>query len=274
MSRILTVRLLLGKAEGICSPAGLCYCQEEKRLYITDMQHGRVVWCFPESPRVQEISRKCDEGCLQKPLAITRMNGQLYITDAEYNSLFVFKQSVWEKIRWRYGLQPELRLPGSITGDPFGNLYFTDFLNNKVCKIDAGGRLSVLPTVCKKPYGIYGSHTCLYITDAGNRRLIAYNYSEKKQRVLLRGSLYPIAVAADAEGDLYFSENRRIYLYHCRRNLVEILLDRDQWQRYGFEKLCHVGALALASHNTLYFSDTVKSGIYEIKIAKEVVSHA
>ena len=89
-------------------------------------------------------------------------------------------------------------------------------------------------------------------------------------RALIESNISPIAVTADEQGDLYFSEHRKLYLYHVRRKKLELILDQEQWQKYGFDRLCHIGALA-AAENKIFFSDTIKNGIYEIEIMKEAV---
>ena len=235
------------------------------------MQNGRVVAYSFAQRQIRVLPAICSDGVsLIKPLAMCICSNQFYITDAVLNCVLVLRNAVWERLEWYGGISRKIHLPGSIAGDAAGNLYLADFLNNRICRIDAGRTISALPIPCEKPYGIYVYQNILYITDTQNQRLLQYDLSGKMLRALIESNISPIAVTADEQGDLYFSEYRKLYLYHVRRKKLELILDQEQWQKYGFDRLCHIGALA-ATENKIYFSDTIKNGIYEIEIMKEAV---
>jgi sugar lactone lactonase YvrE len=234
------------------------------------MGNGRILSYHLQVKKVMEIVSLDREGMIpKKPLAITSNDkNDLFITDAICNCLFRYTNNRWEKLS-----QPDTisyDLPGSVACDDNGSVYFTDFLHNRICFLEtASDKVSVIETIdCVKPYGISINNNILYITDTARGRIQWYNIQTREQGILLEGSFAPIAITADMDGDIYFSESKKLYLYHKNTKQVETIIDSDIWRSKLNKKLYHLGAMAVLSEGQIVCTDTVKNSIFIINIQK------
>ena len=272
MSKVVDIKLLIGKKYGLYNPSGICYDKGNNTLYISDMQNKRIVKFDMYNKSFLELPAKCDKNriCLKKPLAITLTSkNQLLITDAEHNCIFKYEDGFWNEIEWTNNTGLYINLPGSIASDSKGNIFFSDFLNNRIINIDLLQRISVVQEIkCLKPYGICIYNDILYVTDTENNRILWLDLNTRSYGISIKSNFSPIAITADEDGDIYISGNRKIYLLHQKSKDLELILDINRWHEYNFTKLCHIGALKSISKDKLIFSDTIKNCIYTIFLKK------
>lgn len=123
----------------------------------------------------------------------------------------------WDSLVSPDELTPPLDFPGSVAADQWGNLYFTDFHHDRICRRNREGRLTVLDGIpCRQPYGIAVWDSLLFVTDTACGRILCYSLKDGRCTALAGetpAGFLPIAVAADEMGDLYISTVRAIYLY-------------------------------------------------------------
>ena len=100
-------------------------------------------------------------------------------------------------------LSPALTLPGGVALSDRGELYFTDFLTNRICRRTPCGEYSVIKGIdCEKPYGLCLQGDEVYLTDNARGRILCYSQAREKYDVLFeRGEGWrPIALAASSDG--------------------------------------------------------------------------
>jgi serine/threonine protein kinase, bacterial len=93
--------------------------------------------------------------------------------------------------------------------DSAGNLYVTDFLNNRVVKLAAGSTTPVvLPFTGLHEPGAVAVDAAgdLYVTDGGNHRVVKLAAGSSTQTVLPLNLNSPTGVAVDSAGNLYISD--------------------------------------------------------------------
>lgn len=248
---------------GICNPSSLYYDCKMNELYICDMGNARIVKYDCRYGKLKDLYlENFDQSELQKPLALTMdKENRLFVTDAQQNCIFQFKNGKFVKL----SADVDINLPGSIAVGSNGSIYISDFHHNRILKWrypDQAYGMDDIP--CSQVYGIFYQSFCLYIADTGHHRILQYNTLTKTFTVSWSG-IVPIAVAVSGENTIYFSESRRLYCQDAagRRKL---LLDRELWKKYGFDRLCHIGAIAVGKKNQLFFSDTIKNCIYEVTL--------
>lgn len=270
MSEVTDARCIIGKSAQLKFPSGILFDESYNILYISSMQESKVVKYSFHTNELKKLPNTCsrERGKLKKPLAICmNENKHLLVTDARHDCIFSYVDNIWEEVRFSGDIK--MNLPGSITCDKEDNIFVTDFLNNRICKIDRYNRISIIKEIiCQKPYGIYLSNHILYITDTAHNKIQWFNIITKEQGYIPESGLKPIAITADVDGDIYFSEMKRLFLYHQQSKKVELILDNKKWNRYHLARLCHIGAMVSVSKNRFIFSDTIQNCIYEIMIKK------
>ena len=270
MSKIVDSHTLIDKDAGLSSPSGLICDDKNRNLWVVDMGNRRLV-CFD---LVRRYFLAIDVNTVfREPLAITRLGGHLVVSDALSNTIWIRQTDrTWELLVAPDALFPSLCFPGSVAADQWGNLYFTDFHHDRICCRNRAGEVSVLEGIpCRQPFGIFVWNTQLFITDTAGGRVLCY---------CLKGGcctgtieevppgFWPISVTADAEGDLYISTVRTIYLYRRIRGKLERLLDTTLWKSLHGTKLGHIGAMAALADGVLTFSDTLRNEVYSLHIQK------
>ena len=200
------------------------------------------------------------------PLAITMdMSHQLLLTDAIDNCIYMYNYGTWNEIT--YSGNYSLNIPGSIAVDQDENIYVADFLNQRICKIDRNRKVEVLNQIsCRKPYGIFVHENSLYTACEEMANIQKMNLNTNQNEKIVEG-YKPIAITLDSNGNIFFSENRKIYFYHKKEKRTTLLLDKRIWKSYSFPWLAHIGALVSVAEDKLIFSDTIRNRIYELKIS-------
>lgn len=141
MSRILDARILVGRETGLASPSGILYDGQNRNLWIVDMGNRRLV-CFDQ---IRHGFQSFDTSpVFRRPLAITRLDGRLVVSDALDNTIWIRQtDKTWDSLVSPDELTPPLDFPGSVAADQWGNLYFTDFHHDRICRRNREGRLTV-----------------------------------------------------------------------------------------------------------------------------------
>lgn len=260
MRKIKEIACLIKADGGLNNPSSLYYDSREDELYICDMGNSRVVRYLCKYDKLVDYRNSSCENQLIKPLALTMdKEHRLYVTDIQRNSIFQIQNGSFYELP----LDLELNLPGSIAVDQDGSVYVSDFHHDRILKWVYPNKCRVLEDIpCSHVYGIFCKWPCLYITDTGHNRLLKYN-TRSKEFTTLWSRISPIAVAVDEENTIYFSENRLLYCLNADGR-KDLLLDRELWRKYNFDRLCHIGAIAVGHKNQLFFSDTIKNCIYKV----------
>lgn len=262
MRKIRKINCIVKPDAGLCNPSNLYFSSKEEALYICDMGNARIVKYFFNSGKLEDICKTVqNEKKLIKPLALTIDNaGNLFVTDVQHNCVFKYLDGGYSDIYINLGLS----LPGSITSGEEGSIYISDFHHNQIVKWLPTNKSFVLKDIpCSKMYGICCKFPYLYITDTGNNRIVRYHVLREQSETISWSGIAPIAIVVSDENTIYVSENRRIF-YLFSFGQCALLLDRNIWMQYKFERLGHIGAITIGDKNRLFFSDTIKNCIYEI----------
>lgn len=262
MSAIINVQSI-GQDYNLENPSSLFFSKSESSLYICDMGNRSVIkyyWNQETGDNTEIIQAR---NILKKPLAITMdVKKRLYVTDAELKTIYVFHHDRLKKLR-----DIRFELPGSITCDHSGNIYVSDFLQNRIYQIDDRGLVTSLDNIsCRNVYGIFYYNNKLYFTNYDG--IYRYDIDSGQSTCLISTELPPIAVTLDEEGDIYFSNERRLYLYQVKLNKLELILDRKIFHKIMKKKLYHIGAIVSIEESQILFSDTIKNGIYSVNLEK------
>lgn len=267
MNRVIEVKCLIGAEGELRQPSSLSYDENLDVLYICDMNGNRILKYSFLHQLYHPLEKAGAAKKLVKPLAITYgVDHTLYIVDAKLNCVFFFKNKEWGQIVFDEAL--DLKLLGSIAVN-HGKIYLSDFLNDRICEFEEQGELKMNQIIsCSSPYGIYIHDQSLYMTDARNHQIKIYDLVTHEVKHLCLEGITPISITVDSDGDIYFSENRKIYFYDSRREKVELLFDREQWKNYKFHRLYHIGAMVCVGKEKLVFTDTIQNCVYQIIINK------
>lgn len=282
-------------------PSGICCERQQGMLYITDMHNNKVCWLDMVTKDKGELegdiidADKCIK--LIKPLGITLYtNKELLITDAGYNNIFrrkigtnswipvVDSRSIVYDVNCIDSGFP-LNLPSGVTCDEDMNIYTNDFMNNRILKIDASGKIVTLVgghnygyldgsfkrTLINKPYGLYYRDKKLYFVDTGNN-LVRYIDLVLEEVFTIKldkadALINPIALTLDPNGNIYVCEHRRMHFINGNTFEISTIIDRNIWEdikeRFSIkEKLSYVGAITVPQKGEIYWIDTIKGLIY------------
>jgi hypothetical protein len=273
----------------ISFPSGISFDRKKSFFYITCMNNGAVCYidCKNRCNGIfsNQIRQGRVNGILKKPLALTvSADGELFIADAVLNDIFkLSKDGVFESVLYRYHQRPELwtedepafNLPGGVAVNDRGELFVTDFLNNRIRKIDCSGIVSTVagPSNGKgdifdisKPYGICFSLGRFYLTNTGKHSILCIEEDGKTLSAVKlpsSDSFEPIAIAANPSGKLYISEQRRLFCADPVYLELSELINRDIWaelsQKFSLTKrICHIGAVCAPENGGCYWIDTIK----------------
>ncbi len=253
-------RLLAGPEQGLCAPSGLVFWRGE--LLVADMNNQRIVRLTRQG--AAEKFSDCPPP-FSKPLALTAGRDSLWVADAGNPALWRWQAGKWNRAVTSDSLPGGLSLPGSVAliGE---EVYFTDFLQNRVCHRTMQGGCEVVKNICcVKPYGICTQDGEVYLTDTGRGRILHYSPREERCTILLdEGEQWnPIALAASADGWLYISTGRTLWRYHRTLGELEPVVDTSAWRSIGLGKLCHLGAIA-AQPGRVVVSDTIRHTVVEL----------
>lgn len=251
---------MAGPEQGLCAPSGLVFRQGE--LLVADMNNQRIAR-LTRHGAAEEFS-----GCppsFSKPLALAAGRDSLWVADAGNPALWRWQAGKWSRAVIPDSLPGGLSLPGSVAvrGD---EVYFTDFLQNRVCRWTMQGGCEVVKNIrCVKPYGICAQDSDVYLTDTGRGRILRYSPVEERCAVLLEPSAEwnPIALAASSDSWLYISTGRTLWRYHRTLGELEPVLDAAAWRSMGLGKLCHLGAIAVGPGG-IVVSDTIRHTVVEL----------
>ena len=253
-------RLLAGSEQGLCAPSGLAFRRGE--LLIADMNNQRIARLTRQGA-AEEFS-----GCpplFSKPLALAADRDSLWVADAANPALWRWQAGKWSRAVTSDSLPGGLSLPGGVALIG-GEVYFTDFLKNRVCRRTMQGGCEIVETIrCVKPYGICAQGGEVYLTDTGRGRILRYSPREEQCAVLLEqpAEWNPIALAASSDGWLYISTGRTLWRYHRTLGELEPVVDAATWRSMGLGKLCHLGAIA-AKPGRVVVSDTIRHTVVEL----------
>ena len=261
----LKARLLAGREAGLSAPAGLCFWQED--ILVADMDNRRVVRLTPGG----EVAPLGGEPpAMEKPLALAADAACVWVADAVKKTIWRWRAEEWEKVVSPGSLSPPLTFPGGLALSEEGNLYFTDFLTNRLCCRYPGGECGIVGGVdCDKPYGLCQAHGAMYLTDTARGRILRYAIARKECTVLIdRGEGWnPIALGAAGDGWLYISTGRTLWRFSLQQGGLEKVADPSSWRAMGLGKLCHLGAIA-ARPGRVVVSDTIRHTLTELTFAR------
>ena len=260
MIRRCEARLLAGPQQGLCAPSGLAFWQDE--LLVADMNNQRIARLTGQGAAAEFSD--CPPP-FSKPLALAAGKNSLWAADAGNPALWRWQAGRWSRPITSDSLPGGLSLPGGVAliGD---EVYFTDFLNNRVCRRTIQGDCEVVETICCiKPYGICAQGGEVYLTDTGRGRILRYSPDEERCDVLLdkADEWNPIALAASADGWLYISTGRTLWRCHRMLGDLEPVVDAAAWRSMELGKLCHLGAIATKPGGVVV-SDTIRHIVVEL----------
>ena len=109
MSRILDARILVGRETGLAYPSGILYDGQNRNLWIVDMGNRRLV-CFDQ---IRHGFQSFDTSpVFRRPLAITRLDGRLVVSDALDNTIWIRQtDKTWDSLVSPDELTPPLDFP-------------------------------------------------------------------------------------------------------------------------------------------------------------------
>lgn len=261
----LNARVLAGREAGLSAPSGLCFWRGG--ILVADMDNRRVVWMKPDGGIVPLDGNAPP---LEKPLALAADETCVWVADAVQKALWRWQAGEWRKLASPAALSPALTLPGGVALSDRGELYFTDFLTNRICRRTPCGEYSVIKGIdCEKPYGLCLQGDEVYLTDNARGRILCYSQAREKYDVLFeRGEGWsPIALAASSDGWLYISTGRTLSRLSLSLGRWEPVVDALAWRELGLGKLCHLGAIA-AKPGRIVVSDTIRSNVVELILAQ------
>ena len=115
--------------------------------------------------------------------------------------------------------------------DKDGNVYFTDARNNRILKIDRGGKISIWKEASNGAHGIaFGPDGRLYAGQHDRKRIVAFS-SDGKESVIAEG-VQSHHLTVNARNEVYFSEApaHRVWMVDAAGN-KRVVYDGINWPR-------------------------------------------
>lgn len=288
------IRVIAGEDGCFNYPSGITCDKEQKKLYITDMYNHRVCSVDEDTGKVDVLNNEIRESKkyknLKKPLGITCASGKgLYVTDAGHNAIF-YKDDTKEYWTLLADGEGSFNLPSGISVDEQYNVYTNDFLNNRILKVSHNSEVEVLvggekqgykdgslkEAKISKPYGICYHKNKLFFVDSANGavRNICFDKSKVKTLSMPVGDeklLNLVALGVEPSGNIYACEQRRLFYLDSKDNSLKLILDRKMWEalRVKFKlknRLTYLGAITVPTDRNIYWIDTLKGLVYNMKL--------
>lgn len=292
---IISVENLELKNDILNYPSGICFNSSDKHLYITDMHNHRICRYSLDDQQLQAlpnaIHSDSEVSTLDKPLALSVFDDrQLIVADAGLNMLYrTFVDDVnWIPVLPRTNGEDALNLPGGVATDGQGNVYVNDFLNNRICKITHGEMTVIIGgeygfedgnfenAKINKPYGLFYRNERIYFVDTENNAVRFIDLAHKTVGTLKPDKegielIRPSALTLDPEGNIYICEQRRLHCINIHTNRLFTILDKTIWKELQpkfalSQRICHIGAAVVPEKGNIYWIDTIKGLLYNVRI--------
>lgn len=167
---------------------------------------------------------------LDKPMDVTKVGSDLYVTDTNHKQVQVFDES--GKLAFKFGKEGtgegQFQFPYGIAGDSKDNIYVADLYNGKVSIFSSKGEFKKYFTYdngnassLASPAGLRIFNDKLFVTDIKTNRVLEYSLSGKKLLELTVAAAKddtlnaPNAIAVDDEKNIFVSDsgNQRLVMY-------------------------------------------------------------
>lgn len=214
---------------------------------------------------------------LDKPMDVTKIGNNIYVTDTNHQQVQVFDSS--GNFAFKFGKkgtgQGQFEFPYGITGDQNGNVYVADLYNGKISIFTPQGKFIRYFTDDKKnqsflasPAGLRIINNILFVTDIKTSRVLEYSLEGKKLMEISNASSKddplsaPNAVTVDQNKDIVVSDtgNQRIVMYDQTGKFIRIINGSKDGK--GDSKFVNPRGLGVQPNGTILMVDNMTHYVY------------
>ena len=205
--------------EQLISPTGLAV--DGSNIYVTDFGNNTLLKFDESGQLLKSVGQKeSGKGEFNKPAGMTVVGDEVIVCDAGNHRLqvFTFDLVFVRQFGSRGRGNGQFSVPWDVTHDEDGNLYVTDYGNNRVQVLDRHGkflRALAAPGHITNPRGITFHQGLVYIIVSNPRKLLVCHKNGKKawSFQIPHGS-DEVGIGTDQDG----------FIYICRENKKEMVV--------------------------------------------------
>lgn len=227
-----------------------------------------------EKPEFKQSIYGNFENPLKKPMDVSKINGNLYVTDTQNQRIQVFDTS--GKPLFKFGKagsgKGEFQFPYGIAGDKENHVYVADMYTGNISIFDAKGKfIKYFPDpkkLIQSPGGLRIFDDKLYVTDIKQNKVYVFTLAGKKlMEIGGPGAdngkfLAPNAVTADRAGQIYVSDsgNNRVQVFDKNGKFLKIINGSKDGK--GQAMFINPRGVAVNSQGTVYIVSNMTHNIY------------
>jgi DNA-binding beta-propeller fold protein YncE len=214
------------------------------------------------------------EAPLNKPMDVTKIGNNVYVTDTKNNQVQVFDQS--GKFVLKFGKvgteKGQFQFPYGIAGDKNENIYVADLYNGNISIFNTKGEfIKYFPDqekLIQSPGGLRIYNDKLYVTDIKANKLFVFNLDGKKLLEIGGAGqgegqfIAPNAVAVDKDNQIYVTDsgNNRVEVFSKDGKFIKIINGSADGK--GDPIFVNPRGVAVDSKGTVYVVSNMSHNIY------------
>lgn len=164
------------------------------------------------------------DSLFEKPWGIAPYRGGYAVSDSG-NNVIRFIDTAGGVTRTAGSVASGFSRPTGLAADNDGNLYISDTLNNRICRMDTAGNVSTYIYGVTEPTGLYWTDGSLYVAEAGAGRILKCTNGTKQ--VITEGLDNHQAVTVAPDGVIYISDTGNHRVLKRTGEDVSVLLQGD-----------------------------------------------
>ncbi|WP_066258876.1 6-bladed beta-propeller [Neobacillus drentensis] len=214
------------------------------------------------------------EAPLDKPMDVTKIGENIYVTDTKNNQIQVFDQSGNTVLKFgKEGTKKgEFQFPYGIAGDQAENIYVADLYNGNISIFSSKGEfIKYFPDKNKaiqSPGGLRIYDEKLYVTDIKSNKLLVFNLEGKKLMEIGGAGqdegkfIAPNAVAVDRDKQIYVTDsgNNRVQVFDEAGKFLKVINGSKDGK--GAPLFVNPRGVAIDSNGTVYVVSNLSHNIY------------
>ncbi|MCQ6278715.1 6-bladed beta-propeller [Bacillus sp. EB600] len=211
---------------------------------------------------------------LKKPMDVTKVDHNIYVTDANSQQVQVFDESGSSVFKFgKLGTnEGEFQFPYGIAGDENGNIYVADMNNGNISIFTSKGKFVKYfddkDKVLKAPGGLRIYNQKLYVTDIKENKLFIFDLKGKKLMEIggpgdKEGKfIAPNAVAVDFDNNIYVTDsaNNRVEIFDKNGKFLKTINGSKDGK--GSATFLNPRGVAVDSKGNIYVVNNLSHTVY------------